>query len=656
MRDETVEMNAAPADASAASEVKPHPPASGSVEPALERARGALLAMQHADGHWRAELEGDSILQSEYILMKFILGQEDDPDLPLIRDYLRQQQASNGGWVMFPGGDPDISGTVKAYFCLKLMGDDPEADHMRRAREVVHELGGAERCNTFTKFFFACLGQISFDACPSIPPEVVFLPRWFYFNLYNVSAWTRTMILPLGIVTSHRYVRTIPDDRRIDELYLDAESANRLGDPPPVIPRNWTQFFLRADRVLKWYDRHPIGPLRRRAIKRAERWILDHLEGSEGLGAIFPPMVYMLIVYRVLGYPDDDPRVVKAHQELRDFFIRENGMIRIQPCLSPVWDTGLALNALAEAGLDADSEEARRGVEWLLAKECREPADWAIKAPKVEPSGWFFEYENPHYPDTDDTAMATAVLKRLGGERASDAVRRGHAWLFALQNDDGGWAAFDRTKDRPILEKIPFADHNAMQDPSCPDITGRVLESLGYNGHTRDEPRIRAAIEYIKREQDPCGGWWGRWGVNFVYGTWQVLTGLWAVGEDMNADYVKRAATWLKSVQKPDGSFGETPDSYRDRSLKGTGESTPSQTAWGAMGMMVASGAEDAAVRRALDWLVEHQNEDGNWTEEWFTGTGFPDVFYLRYHLYKLYFPLTALARWRRLGEGATRT
>jgi len=633
----------------------------GDAQAALERARAALLSMQHPDGHWCAELEGDSILQSEFILMKFILGQEDDPEIERIAAYLRSQQAPNGGWVMFPGGEPEISGTVKAYFCLKLLGDDPEAEHMRRAREVVHRLGGAERCNTFTKFFFACLGQVSFDACPSIPPEVVWLPRWSYFNLYNVSAWTRTMILPLGIVTSQRYVREIPADRRIDELYLDKAAANRLGDPPPLVPRTWEQAFLRLDRILKWYDRHSIGWIRRRAIRRAERWILDRLEGSEGLGAIFPPMVYMLIVYRVLGYSDDDPRVVKAHAELRDFYIREGETTRIQPCLSPVWDTGLAMHALGESGLDPESREASRGVEWLLAKECREPADWAVKVRGVEPSGWYFEYANPHYPDTDDTAMATAVLHRLGGDRARDAVSRGHAWLMAMQNDDGGWAAFDKTKDRPILEKIPFADHNAMQDPSCPDITGRVLESLGCAGRRVGEREIDAAVEYLKREQDPSGAWWGRWGVNYVYGTWQVLTGLWSVGQDMEAEWIRRGGEWLRSVQREDGSFGETPDTYRDPALKGTGEPTASQTAWGAMGMMVVFGPGDPAVERAIGWLARQQNAQGTWDERWFTGTGFPDVFYLRYHLYPLYFPLTAIARYSRLlaerpGAGAATT
>lgn len=622
------------------------------VEQSLNRARACLLAKQHPDGYWVGELQGDSILESEYLLLKWILGQERDPDLPLIANHLRRLQQPHGGWNLYPGGPPDMSGTVKGYFALKLMGDDPQAPHMRKARELIRALGGAERCNTFTRFYFACLGQISFDACPSIPPEVVFLPKWFYFNLYHVSAWTRTMILPLGIVTTLRPVRRLPPHLGIRELYLDFDAANRLAEPVRGLPATWRDFFVKLDGLLKSYESAPLARLREAALKKAEQWMLEHLDGSEGLGAIFPPMVYILIVFRAMGYADDHPRVVAAHKHLREFYIREGDAIRLQPCHSPVWDTGLALHALAEAGLEPGSDPARRGTQWLLGKECRVASDWQKNvAHDIEPSGWFFEFANPHYPDTDDTAMALAALKRLAGGAASAALTRGIKWLLAMQNADGGWAAFDRTKSRPVLEQIPFADHNAMQDPSCPDITGRILEALGHNGFGRPHDAVRNAIAYIKTQQDPSGAWWGRWGVNYVYGTWQVLTGLKAIGEDMTQPYVRRAAAWLKSVQQPDGSFGESCASYDDPSLKGQGESTASQTAWGAMGLMSAFGADDADVRRAISWLLEHQASDGNWDEPWFTGTGFPKVFYLKYHLYRLYFPVTALARYKRLSS-----
>lgn len=622
------------------------------VDATIDRAKACLLGKQAPEGYWVGELQGDSILESEYLLLKFILGQENDPDLPLITNYLRDLQNADGGWSLYPGGPADISGTVKAYFALKLMGDDPNAPHMTKARELIRKLGGAEKCNTFTRFYFAALGQISYDACPSIPPEVVFLPKWFYFNLYHVSAWTRTMILPLGIVTTLRYTRPIRPEQRIDELFVDREAANRLApDPLRGLPKDWRDLFLRLDGAVKVYERSPIRPLRKKALKRAEAWLLEHLDGSEGLGAIFPPMVYILIVFRALGYPDTHPRVVDGHKHLRDFFIREGDRIRIQPCLSPVWDTGIALHGLAESGMAVADPAAKAATRWLLSKECRVASDWQRNCPPVEPGGWFFEFANPHYPDTDDTAMVAMALRRVGGGVAQPAVKRAVAWLLAMQNDDGGWAAFDRTTDRPILEKIPFADHNAMQDPSCPDITGRILESLGHNGLTVSHPAVRRAVAYIRSQQDKDGGWWGRWGVNYVYGTWQVLTGLKSVGQDMSADFVQRGAAWLRSVQKPDGSFGETCASYDDPSLKGQGDSTPSQTAWGAMGLMAAVGAEDAAVHKAIQWLIDNQAADGNWDEPFYTGTGFPRVFYLRYHLYRLYFPLTALARYRRLNQ-----
>jgi squalene-hopene/tetraprenyl-beta-curcumene cyclase len=629
------------------------PPADPSaLDAAITRATTALLAKQASAGYWVGELQGDSILESEYILLKWILNQEHDPDLPPIANYLRRLQEPHGGWALYPGGPPDISGCVKAYFALKLMGDDPNAPHMTRARALIRSIGGAEKCNTFTRFYFACLGQISFDSCPSIPPEVVFLPKWFYFNLYHVSAWTRTMILPLGIVTTLRPVRNVPDHLGIHELYLDPAAGNSLGRPRRGVPRSWADFFLWVDRLLKWYEQSPIHSLRAAAIKHAQKWMLDRMHNSEGLGAIFPPMVYMLIVFKALGRTDDDPIVQKAHKDLKDFYIREGDTIRLQPCVSPVWDTGIAMHALAETGLSPQSDAAQRSVQWLLDKEVRVPSDWQKNTRRVEPGAWFFEFQNPHYPDVDDTAMAVMSLRRLGGggakPHADAAAKRGIHWLLAMQNRDGGWAAFDKTKDRPILEAIPFADHNAMQDPSCPDITGRVLESLGHNGFSLYDGRVQRAIAFIKSHQDPAGPWWGRWGVNYVYGTWQVLAGLRSVGQNMTADFVRHAGDWLRSVQKADGSFGESIATYDDPSLKGTGDSTASQTAWGTMGLLAIAGPRDPAVQRGIDWLISHQAPDGAWDEPQFTGTGFPKVFYLKYHLYRHYFPLMALARHRR--------
>ncbi|MCL2647677.1 MAG: squalene--hopene cyclase, partial [Phycisphaerales bacterium] len=602
------------------------------VSPTLDRAKETLIGMQHGDGYWCAELQGDSILESEYILLKFILGQEDDPDLPLIANYLRSLQQLDGGWNMYPGGTNDLAGTVKAYFALKLMGDDPNAPHMVAAQQQCIKLGGAENCNSFTKFYLAALGQISYDACPSIPPEIVLLPKFLYFNLYAVSAWSRTMILPLAIVSTLRPVRQLPPHLGIKELYRDYSVASSPIGRLKSLPRSWREMFLLFDMTLKRYEKIAVTPLRPKAIREAEKWILEHMADSEGLGAIFPPMVYVLIVFRALGYPDDHPNVLEAQKHLKDLFIREGDTIRIQPCFSVVWDTGIALHALAESGLGPDDPAAQKTAKWLLAKECRNASDWIKNCPNVEPSGWFFEFANPHYPDVDDTAMVAMALKRTGGAAAVPAVKRAVNWLLAMQNDDGGWAAFDRTRNRPLLEHVPFADHNAIQDPSCPDITGRSLECLGHVGINPSHSAIHKAIDFLKETQEKEGCWFGRWGVNYIYGTWQVLTGLKSVGERMDHKYIRRAVDWIRSVQKPDGSFGESCDTYENPNLKGRGPSTPAQTAWGAMGLMAAAGnatANDPHIRKAIQWLIDHQESDGNWEELWYTGTGFPRVFYL---------------------------
>ncbi|HEX4125718.1 MAG TPA: prenyltransferase/squalene oxidase repeat-containing protein, partial [Tepidisphaeraceae bacterium] len=423
---------------------------------ALTRATAALLAKQHPTGYWCGELQGDSILESEYILLRFILGQEHRPELPKMANYLRQIQNAEGGWSLFPGGPSDLSGTVKAYYALKLLGDSANSPHLTRARQVIHRLGGAEKCNSFSKFYLTALGQMPWDACPSIPPEIVYLPKWCYFNLYHMSAWSRTMILPLAIVTTLKPTRNMPPHLSMAELYVGKPEDAVLGKDVRGFPNTWRKFFLYLDRILKVYDETPLRRLRNRAIDDAVQWLVGHMEGCDGLGAIFPPMVYMLIVFNALGYPADHPVVAKADKDLCDFFIEEGDTIRVQPCFSPVWDTGIALHALAEARIDINSEPARRATSWLLEKECRVASDWQKNCPGATPAGWFFEFNNPQYPDTDDTAMVAMALKRAGGEVAEPAVERGRQWLLAMQNDDGGWAAFDRTRSRPVLEQVPF--------------------------------------------------------------------------------------------------------------------------------------------------------------------------------------------------------
>ena len=643
------------------------------IRAAVQAAQRALGSLQKKDGHWCAELEGDSILQSEYLLMKWILRQEREPlvdgrpgtTLRKIVEQLRSQQRPDGGWGQFPGSGIDISGTVKGYFCLKLAGDSPDAPHMRRAREVILRMGGAECCNSFTNFYLACLGQISWNAVPSIPPEMVWMPRWFYFHLDKMSAWSRTMLLPLAIVTVLRPTRQLDAQQGIDELFVSQQARHRLKMRRDV-PAFWRAFFGGLDWLMKRVHDVFGTRWRRRAIEQAFNWSATRM-GQEmpaptsGLGAIFPPMVYIQVVMQALGMSRGEPMVKRAERELDEFMIEEGNRIRLQPCFSPVWDTGIALYALADCGLDATNPMAEAAGDWLRSKEVRHRGDWAVNvAPGTEPGGWFFEYANAWYPDVDDTAMVAMSLRRIGGPANIAAAERGVRWILSMQNDDGGWAAFDKTKDRPIYEYVPFADHNAIQDPSCPDITGRVLECLSWHGLSLDHPAIRRAVQYIETKQEREGCFFGRWGVNYIYGTWQAVIGPIRCGVSRDASWIKRAGAWVKSVQKADGSFGESANSYENPSLKGQGPSTASQTAWAAMILQEIYGANDPDLQRAVEWLARTQltpadaadplkNPDGDpagsWCETEFTGTGFPKVFYLRYHMYRLYFPLMAMGR-----------
>ena len=625
----------------------PTPDAPSGPDRAMAAARDWLVGAQDPEGFWAGELEGDTILEYEYVLLMTYLGRLDEPSCRKMGRTIRDEQNDEGGWSIYPGGPSEVSATVKAYFVLKLLGvpaDDPAMD---RARAVVLRAGGARRCNSFTKFYLALLGQIPYDEVPYVPPELLLVPAKFPLSLASMSAWTRTIIVPLMVISAYKPARQLPPGRGIAELFGDGPPGPSRGKYRAI---SWERFFLVADRALKWADRVAPAWLRKPGLRAAHRWMLDHFENSDGLGAIFPPMIYTVVALGCLGYAKDSAAMAWALRQLEDLCIEEGDSIRVQPCLSPVWDTAIATIALADAGLP-DSHPARaRSVRWLLDKEVRVAGDWQARGVRAEPTGWHFQHQNERYPDIDDTAMVVLALHATA-PRADPGVlaatARAEAWLLALQNSDGGWAAYDRDINNQVLTKVTFADHNAMLDPSCADITMRVVEMLGTLGHRRDHPAIARALDYLWATQEPEGCWYGRWGVNYLYGTWQVLQGLKAIDFPMDHPAVTRACAWLESVQQAGGGWGETCRSYDDPSCKGQGEPTPSQTAWAVLGLVAAGRADAEAARRGVRHLLDIQEADGTWVDQTYTGTGFPRVFYLRYHLYPVYFGLMAIARHR---------
>ena len=624
----------------------------GALSAAVERAGSRLLHLQQPDGHWCGELRGDTTVESAYILLMTFLGREQETGVARAARYLVQQQMPEGGWNTYPGGPVDVSASVRAYFALKLAGHDPESPCLRRARAVIRALGGAAACNSFTKFYLALLGQFPYANCPAVPPEMMFLPRWAYVNLYAMSSWTRAMVVPLSILYACKPARPLPPERGIAELFLAPPQTPQWSQQPTPGWLSWGNFFLVLDHLVKWLDRWlPPRRVRAAAVARAERWLLAHFADSDGVGAIFPSMVYTIIALRCLGYADDSPEMRYALGQLDGLKVEDGQTLRLQPSLSPVWDTALSLHALDAIGIHGNHDAMARASRWLLEREVRRPGDWSVTNPHLAPGGWCFQYRNGFYPDMDDTAIVLMVLA-LSGQTADPAghaaTQRAIRWLFGMQNKDGGWAAFDRDNDHEILNHVPFADHNAMLDRSCPDITARVLEALGLYGFAVGHPRVDRAVAYLRAHQDPRGCWPGRWGVNYLYGTWRALHGLRAVHFDMQDDLVQRAARWLCRVQQPGGGWGETCRSYDDPALAGQGTVTASQTAWAVLALIAAGQADSAAARAGIAYLLEMQQPAGDWHEEPFTGTGFPKVFYLRYPMYPLYFPLLALGRYAR--------
>lgn len=618
------------------------------LEETVERGVQHLLSLQADQGYWLGELQADTTLESDYIFYLHVLGKFERGRVAKLANYIRRKQLKDGGWNIYEGGPSDLNGTLKAYIALRLAGDGSKAPHMVRAAERARALGGLERANSYTRLYLALTGAVSWEMVPAVPPELMLLPAWFYLNIYEMSSWTRAIVIPLTILYAHKPKWPFPADVSLDELFADPRKKLACFEWDESF-FTWRNFFLAVDRGLKVYERLPWKPLRERALNQARQWMLEHLERSDGLGAIYPAMMNSIFALVALGHSPDDPLTAREIGQLARFEIEEGDTIRVQPCLSPVWDTALAMVALAEADLPVDHPALVRAAEWLMDHQVLGVGDWQLRNPRVKPGGWAFEFRNEFNPDVDDTAFVLMALQRVAYPdrvRLEHSLRRGISWMLSMQNGDGGWGAFDRNNDCALFTKVPFADHNAMIDPSSEDVTARVLECLGRCGWKTDHPVIKRALAYLLRTQKDDGSWYGRWGVNYIYGTTHVLRALETVGLTAR-EYCQRGTRWLRSVQNADGGFGESIASYWDERLKGKGASTPSQTAWGLIGLLAASENSDPAVTRAVNHLVEQQNPDGSWDEHEFTGTGFPCVFYLKYHLYRNYFPLYALARFR---------
>ncbi len=613
--------------------------------------RDGLKALQRPDGHWRFELEADATIPSEYILLLHYLAEPNPSVEAAVGRYLRDLQGEHGGWPLFDGGAFDISASVKAYYALKVIGDDPQAPHMVRARQVILAHGGAARANVLTRYLLALFGQIPWRGVPVMMAEVMLLPRWFPFHLSKMSYWSRAVIVPLLIITALKPLARNPRGVGIRELFVTEPERERRYNRNPT-GTLIGDLLLFANNVARLIDHVVPGVVRRHAMRRCLDWVTARLNGEDGLGAIYPAMANAVIAFDALGFSRDDPAVVTARRALEALLVaREDGSLYCQPCVSPVWDTGLALHALLEAGEPGDGACVRGGLDWLADRQILDRVgDWAdaLAAP-VRPGGWAFQYNNDHYPDVDDTAMVGMALHRADPVRYHTAIARAAEWIVGMQSKNGGWGAYDADNTHHYLNHIPFADHGALLDPPTADVTARCLGFLAQLGFGRDHPTMQAGIDYLLREQEADGSWFGRWGANYVYGTWSVLTALNAAGLDLSSPEIRRAVDWLVSRQRPDGGWGEDCTSYWPGREDASSVSTPSQTAWAVLGLMAAGEADHDATRRGVAFLESHPRTGPRLDEDRFTGVGFPRVFYLKYHGYAAFFPLWAVARYRTL-------
>jgi squalene-hopene/tetraprenyl-beta-curcumene cyclase len=641
----------------------PTPPSLDAVERLVSRATDALLDVQKPDGHFVFELEADCTIPAEFILLKHYLGEPEDLELERkIGVYLRRIQADHGGWALYHGGAFDISASVKAYFCLKMIGDDIDAPHMVRARQSIRAHGGAMAVNVFTRIQLALYGDMDWKEIPTMPAEIIMLPRWFPITLGKMSYWARTVIVPLLVLQALQPRARNARGVHVPELFEDVTPVPRVSKGANL-KRTWVAAFNALDVVLKALI--PVWPkgLRKRAIERCRAWVVERLNGEDGLGAIYPAMANSVMMFDVLGLPPDHPDRAIARTSVENLLVIKDDEAYCQPCVSPVWDTALAAHALMEAGGERAEAKVLESLKWLKPLQVLEvKGDWADEKPHVRPGGWAFQYRNDHYPDLDDTAVVAMAMDRARQrltpqENYDEAIERGTEWIVGLQSKNGGFAAFDADNTYYYLNNIPFADHGALLDPPTVDVAARCVSLLGQLGERPEtSPRLKAAIDYLEKEQEADGSFWGRWGVNYVYGTWSALCAFNAVGMTLQAPVVKKAADWLIAIQNPDGGWGESCDSY-DLNYKGyePAASRASQTAWALLGLMAVGLVDHPAVTRGMAWLEANQTDEGLWDEADYTGGGFPRVFYLRYHGYRKFFPLWAAARYRNLIKANTR-
>jgi squalene-hopene/tetraprenyl-beta-curcumene cyclase len=639
-----------------------HIPNADHLESHIRAATAALLRHQRDDGHWSFEFEADATIPAEYILLTHYLGEDANPEREAkIGNYLRRIQGQHGGWPLFHEGAFDMSASVKAYFALKMIGDDIEAPHMVRAREAILSRGGAEMSNVFTRILLALYGVLTWRAAPVMPVEIMLLPKWFPFHMTKVSYWARTVMVPLFVLGALKPVARNRRNVGIDELFLTEPKMVGMKSKAEHQKRAWFLTFAAIDQLLRIVE--PLFPsgTRRRAIDKAVAFVKERLNGEDGLGAIFPAMANSVMMFDALGVPEDDADRAIARYSIEKLLLETENEIFCQPCVSPVWDTGLAAHSLLEVGGDAERACALKGLEWLKPRQVLDiKGDWAEQRPDVRPGGWAFQYANPHYPDLDDTAVVVMALDRAAnlpsGNRHdfAEAIDRGREWITGLQCKNGGWASFDADNTHLYLNNIPFSDHGALLDPPTVDVSARCVSMLAQLGEKMEtSPALKRGVEFIFDNQEKDGSWYGRWGMNYIYGTWSALCALNAAGVHSSTQSVRRAVEWLISIQNEDGGWGEDGSSYKlDYCGYEKSPSTPSQTSWALLGLMAAGEVDLVAIRRGVDYLIATQDKGGTWREERHNAPGFPRVFYLIYHGYAKYFPLWALARYRNLAEG----